>query len=91
MQVDVLTGSDSYMLRPAVFQDDSVWQTSNETLRMAMRMDDVWISGHLARRGVKRKVRPGCALHQLNGQPQPMDPLNVGCPLPESVQRHKFR
>lgn len=58
VQVDVLTGSDSYMLQPAVFQDDSVWQTSNETLRMAMRMDDLWISGQLARRGVSRKVVP---------------------------------
>lgn len=58
VNVDVLTGSDSYIFKPSVFRDDSLWQTCNDTLKMAMRMDDVWISGNLARLGIKRKVVP---------------------------------
>ncbi|GAB4815543.1 hypothetical protein N2152v2_002589 [Parachlorella kessleri] len=55
--VDVLTGSDAYAFRPAVFAgNDSLWTFPSKELREAARMDDVWISGHLAQRGVPRLV-----------------------------------
>ena len=54
---DVVTGSDAYLLQPSVFaRDDSLWTFPSSTVRAAAKMDDVWISGQLAAKGVPRMV-----------------------------------
>eukprot|EP00887_Chlorella_sp_A99_P008006 scaffold12.g8006.t1 len=57
--VDVVTGSDGYLFRPAAFAEDGgLWTFPSQQLREAAKMDDVWISGQLATRGVPRLVVP---------------------------------
>jgi hypothetical protein len=55
-QVAVITGCGSYLVKP-IFFDASFWDYSNAP-RSAFYMDDIWISGSLDRRGVKKYVVP---------------------------------
>lgn len=54
--VAVITGCGSYLIQPRFF-DESLWDYS-EAPRGAFYMDDIWISGWLARRNVKRYAVP---------------------------------
>jgi len=54
--VAVITGCGSYLIQPGFF-DESLWDYSNAP-RAAFYMDDIWISGWLARRNVKRYAVP---------------------------------
>lgn len=55
--MDVLTGSDAYAFPPSIFAgEDSLWTFPTPILKLAARMDDVWMSGHIARLQVPRLV-----------------------------------
>jgi hypothetical protein len=56
----VITGCGSYLIRPRFF-DESLWDYSTAP-KGAFYMDDIWISGWLSRRGVKRYVVPASAM-----------------------------
>jgi glycosyl transferase family 2 len=56
----VITGCGSYLIQPRFF-DESLWDYSHAP-RGAFYMDDIWISGLLNRRGVKRYVVPASAM-----------------------------
>ena len=56
----VITGCGSYLIRPRFF-DESLWDYSRAP-RGAFYMDDIWISGCLTRRNVKRYVVPASAM-----------------------------
>jgi hypothetical protein len=56
----VVTGCGSYSIQPKFF-DESLWDYSRAP-RGAFYMDDIWISGCLARRNVKRYVVPASAM-----------------------------
>src|SRR5438094_893500 len=58
--VAVITGCGSYLIQPRFF-DESLWDYSRAP-RGAFYMDDIWISGCLARRNVKRYVVPASAM-----------------------------
>ena len=55
-RVAVITGCGSYLIQPRLF-DESLWDYSKAP-QAAFYMDDIWISGCLARRKVKRYVVP---------------------------------
>ena len=59
-QVAVITGCGSYWIQPRFF-DESLW-TYSVAPQVAFDIDDIWISGWLSRRGVKRYVVPGSAM-----------------------------
>jgi len=56
----VMTGCGSYLIQPRFF-DESLWDYSNAP-NGAFYMDDIWISGWLSRKGVKRYVVPASAM-----------------------------
>jgi hypothetical protein len=56
----VITGCGSYLIQPGFF-DESLWDYSRAP-RGAFYMDDIWISGCLNRRDVKRYVVPASAM-----------------------------
>jgi glycosyl transferase family 2 len=56
----VITGCGSYLIQPRFF-DESLWDYS-QAPKGAFYMDDIWISGCLARRNVKRYVVPASAV-----------------------------
>jgi hypothetical protein len=56
----VITGCGSYLIQPRFF-DESLWDYSRAP-RGAFYMDDIWISGCLNRRDVKRYVVPASAM-----------------------------
>src|SRR6266446_2561862 len=56
----VMTGCGSYLIQPRFF-DESLWDYS-QAPKGAFYMDDIWISGCLARRNVKRYVVPASAM-----------------------------
>jgi len=56
----VITGCGSYLIQPRFF-DESLWDYSRAP-RGAFYMDDIWISGCLTRRNVKRYVVPASAM-----------------------------
>ncbi|HEY4258136.1 MAG TPA: glycosyltransferase [Candidatus Udaeobacter sp.] len=56
----VMTGCGSYLIQPRFF-DESLWNYSSAP-NGAFYMDDIWISGWLSRRGVKRYVVPASAM-----------------------------
>jgi len=56
----VITGCGSYLIQPTFF-DESLWDYS-QAPRGAFYMDDIWISGCLAKRNVKRYVVPASAM-----------------------------
>src|SRR6266516_1508788 len=58
--VAVITGCGSYLIQPRFF-DESLWDYSNAP-NGAFYMDDIWISGWLSRKGVKRYVVPASAM-----------------------------
>ena len=58
--VAVITGCGSYFIQPGFF-DESLWEYSNAP-HGAFYMDDIWISGCLSRRGVKRYVVPASGM-----------------------------
>src|SRR5881409_1714939 len=58
--VAVITGCGSYLIQPTFF-DESLWDYSRAP-EGAFYMDDIWISGCLTRRGVKRYVVPATAM-----------------------------
>lgn len=55
-RVAVITGCGSYLVKPRFF-DKALWNYSAAP-RAAFYMDDIWISGCLDRRGVKKYVVP---------------------------------
>lgn len=55
-RVAVITGCGSYLIKPRFF-DESLWNYSTAP-RAAFYMDDIWISGCLDRREVKKYVVP---------------------------------
>jgi len=57
----VITGCGSYLLKPQFF-DDSLWNYAVAP-RAAFYMDDIWISGCLDRRGIKKYVIPSSKGH----------------------------
>ncbi len=56
----VMTGCGSYLIQPRFF-DESLWDYS-QAPQGAFYMDDIWISGWLNRRNVKRYVVPASAM-----------------------------
>jgi Glycosyl transferase family 2 len=58
--VAVITGCGSYLIQPRFF-DESLWDYS-AVPQVAFHIDDIWISGCLSRRGVKRYVVPASAM-----------------------------
>src|SRR5881398_486503 len=60
--VAVITGCGSYLIQPRFF-DESLWNYSGAP-QVAFHIDDIWISGWLSRRGVKRYVVPASAMMQ---------------------------
>jgi Glycosyl transferase family 2 len=56
----VITGCGSYLIQPRFF-DESLWDYSRAP-QGAFYMDDIWISGCLNRRDVKRYVVPASAM-----------------------------
>jgi Glycosyl transferase family 2 len=56
----VITGCGSYLIQPGFF-DESLWDYSRAP-QGAFYMDDIWISGFLNRRDVKRYVVPASAM-----------------------------
>jgi Glycosyl transferase family 2 len=58
--VAVITGCGSYLIQPRFF-DESLWDYSAAP-QVAFHIDDIWISGCLSRRGVKRYVVPASAM-----------------------------
>jgi hypothetical protein len=58
--VAVITGCGSYLIQPRFF-DESLWDYSVGP-QVAFDIDDIWISGWLSRRGVKRYVVPASAM-----------------------------
>jgi len=56
----VITGCGSYLIQPRFF-NESLWDYSKAP-DGAFYMDDIWISGWLSRRGVKRYVVPASAM-----------------------------
>ncbi len=58
--VAVITGCGSYLVQPRFF-DESLWNYSGAP-QVAFHIDDIWISGWLSRRGVKRYVVPASAM-----------------------------
>ena len=58
--VAVITGCGSYLIQPRFF-DESLWDYSAAP-QVAFDIDDIWISGWLSRRGVKRYVVPASAM-----------------------------
>src|SRR5437868_10900299 len=60
--VAVITGCGSYLIQPRFF-DESLWDYSVAP-QVAFVIDDIWISGWLSRRGVKRYVVPASAMMQ---------------------------
>ena len=56
----VITGCGSYLIQPRFF-DESLWDYS-QAPQGAFYMDDIWISGCLTRRNVKRYVVPASAI-----------------------------
>ena len=56
----VMTGCGSYLIQPRFF-DESLWDYSNAP-KGAFYMDDIWISGWLSRRRMKRYVVPASAM-----------------------------
>ena len=59
-RVAVITGTASYFLQPRFF-DPALWDYSMSP-RSAFYMDDIWISGWLDRRGIKKYVVPASAM-----------------------------
>jgi hypothetical protein len=61
--VDIITGCGSYFIQPRFF-DESLWDYSDAPPG-AFYMDDIWISGCLSRRGVKRYIVPASGMMRL--------------------------
>ena len=82
-RVAVITGCGSYLIQPRFF-DESLWDYSAAP-KGAFYMDDIWISGCLNRRGVKRYVVPGSAMmRSVRRQRQTLSLHDV----PEGRQHH---
>ena len=59
MSVDIITGCGGYLVKPGFF-DEEVFD-HDAAPPSAFFVDDIWISGHLARRGILRYVIPSPA------------------------------
>lgn len=55
-EVDIITGVGGYLINPELV-DSSLWDYSDSP-EGAFYMDDIWISGYFAKRGIKRLVVP---------------------------------
>ena len=58
--VAVITGTASYLVQPQFF-DSALWDYAGAP-KSAFYMDDIWISGCLDRRGIKKYVVPASAM-----------------------------
>lgn len=56
-EVDIIQGASSYLVKPTFF-DDAVMDYSRAP-QAAFFVDDIWFSGHLARKKIKKYVIPG--------------------------------
>jgi hypothetical protein len=59
-RVAVITGCGSYLIQPRFF-DSALWNYSDAPAS-AFYMDDIWISGHLDRRGIEKFSVPTSAM-----------------------------
>lgn len=75
LEVDVLLGTWGYLVPPGAL-DDSVHRFDGWPNAVRW-VDDVWISGHLARRGVRRKILVGRGL-PIETRASRMDALTDG-------------
>jgi hypothetical protein len=65
-RVAVITGCGSYLIQPRFF-DSALWNYSDAP-SSAFYMDDIWISGHLDRRGTEKLSVPTSAMMRTVGQ-----------------------
>jgi hypothetical protein len=61
METDVITGCGGILVRPRFFDTD--FFNYDQAPHEAFFVDDLWVSGHLARRGIPRYVIPFCGSH----------------------------
>ena len=59
-RVAVITGTAGYFIQPRFF-DSALWDYSTAPAS-AFYVDDIWISGHLSRRGIKKYVVPASSM-----------------------------
>lgn len=59
-RVAVITGTAGYLIQPRFF-DLALWDYSNAPAS-AFYVDDIWISGHLSRRGIKKYAVPASSM-----------------------------
>ena len=59
-RVAVITGTAGYFIQPRFF-DSALWDYSTAPAS-AFFVDDIWISGHLSRRGIKKYVVPASSM-----------------------------
>jgi len=72
-RVAVITGTASYLIQPRFF-DAGLWDYSKAPAS-AFFMDDIWISGWLDRRGVKKYVIPASAM--MRSVPEQAGTMNL--------------
>ena len=81
-RVAVMTGTASYLVQPRFF-DSTLWDYAGAPMS-AFYMDDIWISGCLDRRGVKKYVVPASAM--MRTVPQQWGTLTL-CDVPNGAVR----
>ena len=85
--VSVIRGNCGFAVRPRFF-DPTVWTTLAEAPKMATLMDDVWFSGHLAKRNVPRFVVPSDT-DQFTRSPEFKDVITLDSGLRTGGQKQK--
>ncbi|HZR78617.1 MAG TPA: hypothetical protein VFA58_05375, partial [Chthoniobacterales bacterium] len=75
-RVAVITGTAGYFIQPRFF-DATLWNYSHAP-ESAFYVDDIWISGYLARRGIERYVVPASSMmRSVRAQSGTMNLYNV--------------
>ena len=73
-RVAIIEGCGGYSVRPKHFNIETL-KSLNDAPNNAMRMDDIWFSGHLSRRGIEKiKIATG----RRHGLPQSMEAAITG-------------
>ncbi len=73
-RVAIIEGCGGYSVRPKHFNIE-ILKSLNDAPNNAMRMDDIWFSGHLSRRGIEKiKIATG----RRHGLPQSMEAAITG-------------
>ncbi len=73
-RVAIIEGCGGYCIRPQFFDLDALINYS-DLPNGAIRMDDIWISGHLSRQKIKKLQIPSAKRHSL---PQAQEPAITG-------------